>query len=236
MPRKQPIKVIGLEEIPEIWGNLTPEQKIYLKNHSSLQHFKKNTLIHQEGEIPTHMMILVRGKVKIYKTGVGGRDQIMRMLKPNEFFGYRAIFALNNYHGYNTNARAFEDCSIYMIPASVIETILIQNAPLAFEFIKRLAADLGASDARIVTLTQKHIRGRLAETLLTLKKTYGLEGDGATIAMYMAREDIANMSNMTTSNAIRTLSQFASEGLISLDGRKIKLLEENELTRISRMG
>jgi CRP-like cAMP-binding protein len=76
----------------------------------------------------------------------------------------------------------------------------------------------------------------LAETLINLKKTYGFEGDGATIAMYMAREDLANMSNMTTSNAIRTLSQFASEGLISLDGRKIKLLDELELTRISRMG
>jgi CRP-like cAMP-binding protein len=76
----------------------------------------------------------------------------------------------------------------------------------------------------------------LAETLITLRKTYGFDGDGVTIAMYMAREDLANMSNMTTSNAIRTLSQFASEGLISLDGRKIKLLDENELTRISRMG
>ena len=87
-----------------------------------------------------------------------------------------------------------------------------------------------------VNLTQKHIRGRLAETLITLKKTYGLEGDGVTIAMYMAREDLANMSNMTTSNAIRTLSQFASEGLISLDGRRIRLLDEEELTRISRLG
>jgi CRP-like cAMP-binding protein len=85
-------------------------------------------------------------------------------------------------------------------------------------------------------LAQKHIRGRLAETLLSLKTTYGLDEDGVTIAMYMAREDLANMSNMTTSNAIRTLSQFASEGIISLDGRKIKLLDEGELTRISRLG
>ena len=85
-------------------------------------------------------------------------------------------------------------------------------------------------------MTQKHIRGRLAETLLTLKKTYGLEGDGITIAMYMAREDLANMSNMTTSNAIRTLSQFAAEGLIGLDGRRIRLLDETELMRISRIG
>ena len=99
-----------------------------------------------------------------------------------------------------------------------------------------MAKDLAISESQTVNLTQKHIRGRLAETLITLKRTYGLDEDGATIAMYMAREDLANMSNMTTSNAIRTLSQFASEGLIALDGRKIQILDNEELTRISRLG
>jgi hypothetical protein len=44
------------------------------------------------------------------------------------------------------------------------------------------------------------------------------------------------MSNMTTNNAIRTLSQFAQEGLVSVDGRKIKVLNEDELKHISRIG
>ncbi len=84
MARKLQIETVGLEEITDFWDVLTPEQKIYLKEHATLQHFKKNELIHSEGDIPTHMMILVRGKVKIYKAGVGGRSQIMRMLKPFE--------------------------------------------------------------------------------------------------------------------------------------------------------
>ena len=99
-----------------------------------------------------------------------------------------------------------------------------------------MARDLGISETRTVNLTQKHIRGRLAESLLTLRQTYGYDEDGATIALYISREDLANMSNMTTSNAIRTLSQFASEGLIAIDGRKIKLLDEEEIKRISRLG
>lgn len=69
-----------------------------------------------------------------------------------------------------------------------------------------------------------------------LKQQYGVEEDDSTIAMYMSREDLANLSSMTTANAIRTLSQFAQEELISMDGRKIKLLDEKELMRISRMG
>ena len=110
------------------------------------------------------------------------------------------------------------------------------NNEFCFGVLELMSNDLAISESRTVNLTQKHIRGRLAETLLTLKHTYGLDEDGVTIAMYMAREDLANMSNMTTSNAIRTLSQFASEGIISLDGRKIKLLDEGELMRISRLG
>ena len=65
---------------------------------------------------------------------------------------------------------------------------------------------------------------------------YGLEEDGATLSIYLAREDLANLSNMTTSNAIRTLSTFVAERIIALDGRKIKLIDEDRLKKISKMG
>ena len=71
-----------------------------------------------------------------------------------------------------------------------------------------MSVDLGIADERTVNLTQKHIRGRLAESLLFLKESYGLEEDGSTLSIYLSREDLANLSNMTTSNAIRTLSQI----------------------------
>ena len=99
-----------------------------------------------------------------------------------------------------------------------------------------LAKDLAVAELQTINLTQKHIRGRLAESLLTIKKNYGLDEDGCTLAMYMSREDLANMSNMTTSNAIRPLSQLGQEGLVSVDARKIKLLNEEEIKHISRLG
>src|SRR5690606_23325995 len=110
------------------------------------------------------------------------------------------------------------------------------NGNLAMFFIQLLSVDLGVTDQRVVNLTQKHIRGRLAESLLFLKESYGLEKDGATISIYLAREDLANLSNMTTSNAIRTLSIFENEHIISLDGRKIKIIDEEKLHKISRIG
>ena len=221
------------ELIDDLWQPLNEEQQEYLANHFTLQNYKKNEIIHCEGETPTHLMCLLSGKVKVYKDGVGGRSQIIRMIKPVEYFGYRAYFSGQDYV---TAAAAFEPSTICLIPMTAIVTLLKQNNELALFFIKLLSNDLGMADERTVSLTQKHIRGRLAESLIFLKESYGLEEDGSTLSIYLSREDLANLSNMTTSNAIRTLSQFAAEHLIAIDGRKIKIIEEDKLKKISKIG
>lgn len=118
----------------------------------------------------------------------------------------------------------------------IVEDLLRRNNDLAMFFIHELSCNLGGSDTKIVNLTQKHIRGRLAEALLLLADNYGLEDDDATLKIYMSREDLANLSNMTTSNAIRTLTTFMSEKLILVDGRRIKILNEPMLRKISKFG
>lgn len=219
--------------IADMWAPLDAEQRSFLAEQFTLQSYKKNEVIHCEGEPPTHLMCLLKGKVKIYKEGVGGRSQIIRMIKPVEYFGYRAYFAKEDYV---TAAAAFEPSLICLIPMTAVMTLLRQNNALALFFIRELATDLGIADERTVNLTQKHIRGRLAESLLFLKESYGLEEDESTLSIYLSREDLANLSNMTTSNAIRTLSQFANEKLIAIDGRKIKLIDEDKLKKISKIG
>ena len=194
MVKQQKEEVDLSASLAEVWRVLTEKERDVLRNNSTIQHFKRNELIYCEGDEPRDMMCLLKGKVKIFKEGVGGRSQIIRMIKPVQYFGYRANFAQENYL---TNASAFE---------------------------------------RTVNLTQKHIRGRLAESLLFLKDSYGLEEDGATLSIYLSREDLANLSNMTTSNAIRTLSTFVAERIIAIDGRKIKLIDEDKLKKISKMG
>lgn len=221
------------ESIPDLWQPLTEEQRILLAQNFTIQKYKKNETIYCEGETPTHLMCLLTGKVKIYKDGVGGRSQIIRVIKSHEYFAYRAYLAEEDYV---TAAAAFEPCTICLIPMPTIISLIQENAELAMFFIRQLSIDLGISDERTVSLTQKHIRGRLAESLLFLKDTYGVEEDQCTLSIYLSREDLANLSNMTTSNAIRTLSNFAAEKLIIIDGRKIKLIEEDKLKKISKIG
>lgn len=233
MMKKEPTELEIAESIPDLWQPLTQEQKEILAKDFTIQKYKKNENIYCEGETPTYLMCLLSGKVKIYKDGVGGRSQIIRVIKSHEYFAYRAYFAEENYV---TAAAAFEPCTICLIPMPTIVKLIQENPELSMFFIRQLSKDLGISDERTVSLTQKHIRGRLAESLLFLKDTYGVEEDQCTLSIYLSREDLANLSNMTTSNAIRTLSNFAAEKLIIIDGRKIKLIEEEKLKRISKIG
>lgn len=222
-------------ELSTIWNVLTDEEKEYVDNYVSVHRFRKNEIIHHEGDIPTHMMMLAEGKVRVYKEGVSNRNQIIRLLKPYDFFGYRAIIA-NDGNGYNTSVSAFEESLVYMVKKDAFLHLIQTNLEFCYLVMVEMARDLGHSDTRSVNLTQKHIRGRLAEALISLQQRYGYDEDEATIAMYMSREDLANLSNMTTSNAIRTLSNFAEEGLISIDGRKIKILDMQRLSKLSQHG
>ncbi|MDX9881962.1 MAG: Crp/Fnr family transcriptional regulator [Prolixibacteraceae bacterium] len=228
---------MGIKEILDnpksIFNLLTPEEKEELQSNISLTNYKKNEFIFKEGDKPTGFLFLVDGKVKIFKEGVGGREQIIRMTKPLGMIGYRALLA-GELH--IASAVTLEDSIVAYISAEILYTRLLRNSDFAEKIIRKLAKELGFSNLRTVTLTQKHIRGRLAESILLLKDKYGFENDGATLKVYMSREDIANLSNMTTSNAIRTLSTFAGEKIIAIDGRKIRILDVHRLERISKLG
>ena len=222
-----------IEQLSELVGLLSDTQRTQLKKHYTLLRLAQRANVYKEGDMPEFLYCVLRGKVKIEKNGNGERTQIFRVLKPVEFFGYRAYFAGENYV---TAATTFESSIICCIPMMLIEEWMQANVGLCQFFIRHLSLDLGVADQRTVSLTQKHIRGRLAEALLFLKDNYGLEADGATLSIFLSREDLANLSNMTTSNAIRTLSAFCSEKLVAVDGRKITLLNEKELIEISKKG
>ena len=230
-------EIISTTELPqrikEFIVLLTSEQRDEFNAHVSVQRYAKNDLIYAEGDVSTHMCFLLSGKVKISKVGIGGRMQIVRVLKPVEYFGYRAYFAQENYV---TSASAFETSVVCKIPMSLIDKWMQVNIRLSLFFVRQLSVYLGDSDQRTVSLTQKHIRGRLAEALLFLYDRYGVEADGQTLAIRLSREDLASLSNMTTSNAIRTLSTFAAEGLITVDKRTIRIDQLQQLEKISQMG
>ena len=194
--------------------------------------YQQNELIYDEGDTPRHLFCIITGKVKIYKEGIG-RIQTVRILRAVDYFGFRAAMSEQIFI---TSASAYEETLIVKFPMALVIQYVQENARLGWLFIQRLAAALGKSDERTVSLTQKHVRARLADSILYLHECYGMQPDGHTLACSLSREDLANLSNMTTNNAIRTLSQFAAENIVTLEGRRIRIDNEQELRRISEFG
>ncbi len=222
-----------LETPGSVFEHLSPEEKDFLSRRHSSRFYKRGETIYQVGERPVGILCLAFGKVKLIKEGVTGREQIVRLAKPVGFIGYRAFFAEENYQA---TAIAIEDSVVCQFNREDLLITIHKRPEITMRILKSLANELGVSHDRTVNLTQKHIRGRLAESLLFLVNTYGLEDDGHTIKAYLSREDLANLSSMTTSNAIRTLSIFSEEGVVQVEGRSIRVLDESRLQRICELG
>jgi CRP/FNR family transcriptional regulator, polysaccharide utilization system transcription regulator len=233
MQYTNPYIELCLEGTSSIFKGLNQKDKGILAQHHTLVILKKGQSFFKTGEKSKGLICLASGKVKVFKVGVGGREQILKMIRQQGFFGYRTLFSDNVW---SLSATAIEDSAICIFERQTFVKILKKNPDLALKFIKLLADELGYSNNRTISLTQKHIRGRLAESLLILRDTYGFEADGKTIRVSLSREDIAHLSNMTTSNAIRTLSTLASEGIIEIAGRRISILDITNLEHISELG
>ena len=149
-----------------VFNVLTSKEKDLIRKTHTCALYKKNEIIFKEGDKPTGLLCLSEGKVKVFKEGVGGREQIVRMAKPIGFIGYRALFAEEHH---TATAVAIEDTTVCHIDKDTVYKLLRSNADLSINIIKAFATELGFSNNRTVTLTQKHIRGRLAESLIFLK-------------------------------------------------------------------
>ena len=216
-----------------IFNVLTFGQKTKLKKHILLVEHKKDELIFKEGYKPSGLISLAKGKVKIFKEGVAGKEQILRLAKINSFIGFRALFA-DEY--YNATAIAIEDSTVCFIDKKVLMDLINKNIKLAEKIIKYLAVELGNVESRTISLSQKYIRGRLSDTLLALIDTYGYEDDEKTLKVELIREDIANYSNMTKSNVSRTLNNFAEENIIEINQKSIKIIDFEAIVKLSEIG
>jgi len=169
------------------------------------------------------------GKVKVYKITSDGKEQILYLAKPGDFLGYKALISEEFY---TASATVIEEGAICYIPKSDFLNILNSNPTFFKKIMSKLCEDLGVMEQKLVTIAQKSVRERLAATLLMLKESYGMEGEESTlIDIALSREDLANIIGTATETVIRLLSEFKTQELISLQGKKIKVLDPQGLVK-----
>jgi len=194
--------------------------------------YKRGQIIFHEGSHPFGVYCVNSGKIKLSHLGDDGKEQIIRLLKTGDITGYRALLSGDRYAA---SAIALEDTHVCFIPKELFMNVLKNDAALAFEMMKLLSDELHRAELQLTHLAQKPVRERLAETLLFIKETYGYEEDGTTLNVRFSREEIANLVGTATESTIRLLSEFKRDGMVDLDGKKIKILKLNELVRTANL-
>lgn len=194
--------------------------------------YRKGQLVFFEGNRPTGLFCVNKGKVKIYQIGIEGKEQIIRLAKDGDILGYRSLISGETY---TASASVIEDATICFLPRKIFFDLLQTNSELSSRMMKLLSHDLKAAEKRITGLAQKPVRERMAETLIMLEEFYGLDRDNATIKANLSREDIANIVGTATETAIRILSEFRSEKKLELVGKKIQILDHDALIKTANI-
>jgi CRP/FNR family transcriptional regulator len=194
--------------------------------------YKKGQTLFNEGSYPFGVYCINQGKVKLSHQGDDGKEQIIRLLRGGDVLGYRALLSGERY---SATAVVLEDTQVCFIPKELFINVLKNDAGLAFEMMKLLSDELHKAEVKLTHLAQKPIRERLAETLLFIKETYGFEEDGITLNVRLSREEIANLVGTATESTIRLLSEFKKDGMVDLEGKKIKILHQKELIKTANL-
>ena len=221
-----------LPRLHSMFGVLSQEELGKLQLHKGCNFHRSGQVLFYEGDYPSGLYCINQGKVKLTKMGEAGREQIVRLAREGDVVGYRALVSGTPYE---LTATVIEEASVCFIPRQTFHALMAGNPALTGRIIRQLTQDLARAEQKQVSLAQKQVRERLAETLLMLKEFYGTEDDHHTLRSKLSREDIANYIGTATETVIRFLSEFAKEGMIVLDGRKIRIVDIAALREAARL-
>lgn len=198
----------------------------------SCRRYSKGEMIFYADDKPSGLFCIHKGIVKLYKVGKDGKEQIIRLAHEGEVIGYRSLLSDEPYSKF---AVPITEAQICHVPKSAFFSLLANSYQLSSRMMELLSTELKAAEERIVEMAQKPVRERLAEALLLLRHTYGVEADETTLKIKLTRVELANIVGTATESVSRLLSKFKEEKIVDMNGRKLKIIDPAGLTEAANL-
>lgn len=209
-----------------VFSDLKDEEFDILNYEKNIVQLHKGQVLFLQDTNPHGLYCIKKGKVKIFRRGSEGKEQIVRLATDADIVGYRALLSGESYQ---CGAAALEETTLCYVPKHILFKIMDTNVSIYKKMLATLADDLKNAELKISDLAQKPVRERVAETLLLLKTKYGEDEETQILNVTLSREELANMVGTATESLIRILGDFKREGLIELEGKKIKIIDFDHL-------
>ena len=211
-----------LTDIPDIQPKASLEN---LFANKTTNRYKRKQVIFSEGNHPHYLFYVAKGKVKAFKTSEDGKELIVGLYAEGEFMGYTALLEDATY---KVTAEAMEDSEIDIVSKKDFFELINCSTEVARQFIRILADNNNQKAEHMVQLAYDSLRKRVARTLLFLRDKYDNSSEEK-FSLHIRREELANLTGTSTESLIRTLSDFKTEGLISIQSGNIEILNEKKL-------
>lgn len=208
---------------------LGKDELVKMANCKTSYTIKKGEPIFEEGEMVNGVFCIKDGVCKMTKLSDNGKEQIVKLVKSGELLGQRSMISNETA---NLSAIAIEDMEVCFIPKNEILGFFNENNKFSMNVMQDICGDLKQADDHMVNMAQKTVKQRLAETLLYLEDTFGVNND-KTLRIQLTREEIAGIIGTATESCIRLLSDFKKNKLIEIQGKKIILLDKVKLKKIT---
>ncbi len=171
-----------------------------------------------EGAPVNGLFFIKKGTVKVFRTGINGREQIVRFAKDCEIIGHRG-FGTQEY--YSIGAIAIQDTDLYYFSKEYLQKILIENPNFTYDMMLFYANELNRSESKVKSISQMTVRERVIDTLLYIHRKFGnLRGY---LNLPLSRKEYADYAGTTEEQVIRMFSALKKEGLITTKGKKIAI-------------
>ncbi|ADY28570.1 MULTISPECIES: Crp/Fnr family transcriptional regulator [Cellulophaga] len=169
-----------------------------------------------EGAPVNGLFFILKGKVKVYRTGINGKEQIVRFAKEGEIIGHRG-FGTEEY--YSIGAIALEDTVLCYYSKNSLQQKLKSNATFTYDMMLFYANELNRSEAKLKTISQMTVRERVVDSLLYIHRKF--KDYNGFLNLQLSRREYADYAGTTEEQVIRVFSALKKESLIFTKGKKI---------------
>ena len=207
-----------LRTVP-IFSELTDGDIASLARLSSRRRFPKDTVVFFENEEGDFFFMILEGRIKVTILGDDGREVILSMLGPGDFFGEMAL--LDN-EPRSATAIAVEESELLQLHRTDFQTVLTDNRSIQHALIKILTGRLRRANHQISTLALLDVYGRVARVIVDMAREEGRRLRDGRIAFRRAtHQEIANRIGTTRETVTRMLKDLERQGLIHIEGKEI---------------
>ncbi len=205
---------------PHLFAELAPSDAAVLTSHGSVRSYPANTVLITEGDQVGSLYVLLEGRVKVFASDDAGREVILSILGPGEYFGE---LSLVDEAPRSASVMSLTPVKLMVITQSQVRQCLTENTELAFNLIRALTREVRVLTDNIKTFALMDVYGRVTQTLLDL----AVEKDGKlVIEPRLTHQDIANMVGASREMVSRILKELVTGNYVSVDKRSMTINEK----------